>query len=189
MVMCNKRSSLHLHLSPPSIQRSHRNSPLNDPAAPDFPFHAPFTVDYSLRSQAHSSGHPYIGQTVQLPPSTSSHPMDPSMITLLQTLRGTGVPYRGGVYDDDALAQQLDLLRKLHRHHYARPPPVHIRTGYIATDEYIMRMHAESTQQQRRRPAPLNLRARNTWQTRGERWRGAVECEHCVGREGLSDAG
>ena len=27
------------------------------------------------------------------------------MITLLQTLRGTGVPYRGGVYDDNALAQ------------------------------------------------------------------------------------
>ena len=133
--MCNKRRSLSLHLGPPSIQRSHRNSRLNDPAAGDFPFNAPFTVDHSLRSQAQCS-HPYIGQgqIVQLPPSTSSHPMNPSMITVLQTLRGTAVPYRGGVYDDDALAQQLDLLRKLHQHHYARRPPVHIRIGYTATE-------------------------------------------------------
>ena len=50
-----------------------------------------------------------------------------------------------------------------------------------------MRTHAESTQQQGRCPALLNLRARNTWQTRaGER--GAVVCEHCVGRGGLLDA-
>lgn len=154
---------------PPSIQRSHSNSRLNVPVAPDFSSNAPFTVDYSLapgrpaRSQAHSP-HPYIGQgqTVQLPPSTSPHPMDPSMITLLQTLRGTGVPYRGGVYDDDASAQHLDLLQKSHQHHYARSPPVHTRTGYTATEEYIMRAHAESTQQQRRRPAPLDLRPRNT---------------------------
>ena len=150
---------------PPSIHRSHSNNRLNVPAAPDFSSNAPFAVDYSLapgrpvRLQAHSP-HPYIGQgqTVQLPPSTSPHPMDPSMITLLQTLRGTGVPYRGGVYDDDASAQHLDHLQKSHQNHYARPPPVHTRTGYTATEEYIMRAHAESAQQQRRRPAPLDLR-------------------------------
>ncbi|KIK02724.1 hypothetical protein K443DRAFT_53536, partial [Laccaria amethystina LaAM-08-1] len=157
-----------MSLPPPSIQRSHSNSRLNVPAAPDFSSNAPFAVDYSLapglpaRSRAHSP-HPYIGQgqTVQMPPSTSPHPMDPSMITLLQTLRGTGVPYRGGVYDDDASAQHLDLLQKPHQHQYARPPPVHTRTGYTATEEYIMRAHAESAQQQRRRPAPLDLRSRN----------------------------
>lgn len=161
-----------LPLPPPSIQRSHSNSRLNVSAAPDFSSNASFTVDYSLapgrpaRSQAHSP-HPYIGQgqTVQLPPSTSPHPMDPSMVTLLQTLRGTGVPYRGGVYDDDASAQHLDLLQKSHQHHYARPPPVHTRTGYTATEEYIMRAHAESNQQQRRRPAPLDLRSRSTRRT------------------------
>ena len=83
---------------PPFIQRSRSNSRLSVPAAPVFPSNAPFTMDDSLapgqpaRLQPAHSPHPYIGQgqAVQLPPSTSSHPMDPSMITLLQTLRGTG---------------------------------------------------------------------------------------------------
>ena len=121
------------------IQRSHSNSRLDLPAAPGFPSDVPFTVDYSLapgrpaRLQAHSP-HPLIGQgqTVQQPPSTSSHPMDPSMITLLQTLRGT-VPYRGGIYDTMLLPSILILLQMLHQHHYARPLPVHIRTGSAAT--------------------------------------------------------
>ena len=120
--------------------------------------------------------------------------MDPAMVSLLDSLRSSGVPYQGGSaggYVDQgsgdleyvqnqrlgqgrpyqlATSQSVDNL-----HQYSRPAPAYTRSGYTATEEYIMRAHAESAalahaqaqqqhhQQQspaaeRRRPAPLDLK-------------------------------
>ena len=103
----------------------------------------------------HSARPDYTATTFHLAPSYGPIYDDP-----FADPKGHGVTYC--VYDDEALAQQLDHLQKLHQHHYALPPPVYIRTGYIATEEYILRVHAESTHPHRRRPAPLDLRAINT---------------------------
>ena len=120
-------------------------------------------------------------------------PMDPTMVALLDSLRGSGVPYKAG--DSDYTQNQRSLGHHLHppphslQHHnhlgasrsvgdipYSRPAPAYTRSGYTATEEYIMRAHADSAalaqahaqaqyqqqQQQkaaeRRRPAPLDLR-------------------------------
>ena len=120
--------------------------------------------------------------------------MDPAMVSLLDSLRSSGVPYQGGSasgYIDQA-SGDLDYMQNQrlgqgrpyqmttsqsmdNLHAYSRPAPAYTRSGYTATEEYIMRAHAESAalahaqaqqqhqQQQnaaaeRRRPAPLDLR-------------------------------
>jgi hypothetical protein len=115
-------------------------------------------------------------------------PMDPAMVTLLDSLRGNAVP--------DYMQNQrsvgvghhphppphslqhhnhLGASRSLSDISYSRPAPAYTRSGYTATEEYIMRAHADSAnlaqaqaqaqyqqqQQQaaeRRRPTPLDLR-------------------------------
>ncbi|KIM38070.1 hypothetical protein M413DRAFT_39972, partial [Hebeloma cylindrosporum] len=97
--------------------------------------------------------------------------MDPAMVSLLDSLRSSGVPYQGGSTGGYlSTSQSMDNLQQ-----YSRPTPAYTRSGYTATEEYIMRAHAESAalahaqaqqqhnQQQsvaaeRRRPAPLDLR-------------------------------
>ncbi|PPQ78268.1 hypothetical protein CVT25_011727 [Psilocybe cyanescens] len=149
-------------------------------------------VDYSLapgRGQNIRSRSPYETQYSSQPqlghvqPSLPS-PMDPTMSALLDSLRRNGVPYQdaSGGFDNYstevnyphgqpglahqqhhlAATQSLDNIQQ-----YARPAPVYTRSGYTPTEEYIMRVHAESaalatqTQQhlqaERRRPAPLDL--------------------------------
>ena len=168
-------------------------------------------VDYSLAPGRNLSGgmghgrgpspgiHPY--QTQQssnwsphgLNQGHGQSPMDPAMVTLLDSLRGNGVPYKAG--DSDYMQNQrsvgvghlppppppsfhhshLGASRSLGDMSYSRPAPAYTRSGYTATEEYIMRAHADSAalaqaqaqsqyqQQQaaeRRRPAPLDLRRR-----------------------------
>ena len=121
-------------------------------------------------------------------------PMDPTMVALLDSLRGNGVPYKAGESDFIQNQRSVGVGHHLHplphslQHHnhlgasrsmgdisYSRPAPAYTRSGYTATEEYIMRAHADSAalaqaqaqaqyqqQQQkaaeRRRPAPLDLR-------------------------------
>ena len=115
-------------------------------------------------------------------------PMDPTMIALLDSLRGNGVPFKAGESDFIQNQRSVEVGHHLHplQHHnhlgasrsmgdlsYSRPAPAYTRSGYTATEEYIMRAHADSAalaqaqaqaqfQQQkaaeRRRPAPLDLR-------------------------------
>lgn len=124
-------------------------------------------------------------------------PMDPTMVALLDSLRGNGVPYKAG--DSDYTQNQrsfgvghhphptphslqhpnhLGASRSLGDMSHSRPAPAYTRSGYTATEEYIMRAHADSAalaqaqaqvhyqqQQQRqaaerRRPTPLDLRRR-----------------------------
>ena len=115
-------------------------------------------------------------------------PMDPTMIALLDSLRGNGVPFKAGESDFIQNQRSVGVGQHLHplQHHnhlgasrsmgdisYSRPAPAYTRSGYTATEEYIMRAHADSAalaqaqaqaqyQQQkaaeRRRPAPLDLR-------------------------------
>jgi hypothetical protein len=119
-------------------------------------------------------------------------PMDPTMVALLDSLRGNGVPYKAGDSDYIQNQRSVGIGHQLHpppqslQHHnhlaasrslgdisYSRPAPAYTRSGYTATEEYIMRAHADSAalaqaqaqaqyQQQkaaeRRRPAPLDLR-------------------------------
>ena len=121
-------------------------------------------------------------------------PMDPTMVALLDSLRGNGVPYKAGDSDYIQNQRSVGVGHHLHplphslQHHnhlgasrsmgdisYSRPAPAYTRSGYTATEEYIMRAHADSAalaqaqaqahyqqQQQRvaerRRPAPLDLR-------------------------------
>ncbi|KAF8157126.1 hypothetical protein B0H34DRAFT_798438 [Crassisporium funariophilum] len=126
--------------------------------------------------------------------------MDPAMVALLDSLRSSGAPYRSNYPHGSAGGsveymqqpqrsmshQQQHQPRMVHpQYHgalaasqsmsempYARPGPAYTRSGYTATEEYIMRAHAESAalaqaqaqhhhQQhvvERRRPAPLDLR-------------------------------
>ena len=120
--------------------------------------------------------------------------MDPTMVALLDSLRGNGVPYKAGDSDFIQNQRSVGVGHHLHplphslQHHnhlgasrsmgdisYSRPAPAYTRSGYTATEEYIMRAHADSAalaqaqaqaqyqqQQQkaaeRRRPAPLDLR-------------------------------
>ena len=122
-------------------------------------------------------------------------PMDPTMVALLDSLRGNGVPFKAGDSDYIQNQRSVGVGHHLHppphsfQHHnhlgasrslgdisYSRPAPAYTRSGYTATEEYIMRAHADSAalaqaqaqaqyqqqQQQkaaeRRRPAPLDLR-------------------------------
>jgi hypothetical protein len=99
----------------------------------------------------------------QLAHSHSPSTMDPAMVSLLDSLRSSGVPYQGGSvggYADQgsgeleymqnqrlsqgrpyqlATSQSMDNL-----HQYSRPAPAYTRSGYTVTEEYIMRAHAES---------------------------------------------
>ncbi|KAF8799564.1 hypothetical protein BYT27DRAFT_7217680 [Phlegmacium glaucopus] len=132
--------------------------------------------------------------------------MDPTMVALLDSLRGNGVPYKAG--DSDYMQNHrsagighhphpstqahslqhhnhLGASRSLGDISYSRPVPAYTRSGYTATEEYIMRAHADSAalaqaqaqaqyqqqqQQQaaeRRRPTPLDLRRRQ-WGDEGQ---------------------
>lgn len=116
--------------------------------------------------------------------------MDPAMVTLLDSLRGNGVPYRAGdlnyMQNQRSVGAHLPPSLQNHSHlgasrslgdmSYPRTMPAYTRSGYTATEEYIMRAHADSAalaqaqaqaqyqQQQlvaeRRRPIPLDLRRR-----------------------------
>ena len=110
-------------------------------------------------------------------------PMDPTMVALLDSLRGNGVPdymqnqRSVGVGQHPHLPphslqhpSHLGGSRSLGDISYSRPGPAYTRSGYTAAEEYIMRAHADSAalaqaqahQQhqtaERRRPAPLDLR-------------------------------
>ena len=116
-------------------------------------------------------------------------PMDPAMVNLLHSLRGNGVPsdymqnerpVGVGHHPHPPLHSpqhhnHLGASRSLGDISYSRPAPAYTRSGYTATEEYIMRAHADSAalaqaqaqaqyqqqQQQaaeRRRPTPLDLR-------------------------------
>ncbi|KAJ3494163.1 hypothetical protein NLJ89_g10864 [Agrocybe chaxingu] len=143
-----------------------------------------------------------LGPYSQLPSSASAN-MDPAMTALLDSLRANGVPYNGsgaGGYSDIrgendysrggfGGRQQVGHGQHYHGHQqlptsqslgdlqqYSRPAPAYTRSGYTATEEYIMRAHAETAafaqaqaqqhhqhQQitaERRRPAPLDLQRR-----------------------------
>ncbi|KAF9446628.1 rCop c3, partial [Macrolepiota fuliginosa MF-IS2] len=124
-----------------------------------------FEVDYSL-----APGRSLPAQRIQSPSTlvnpahtqpysrSASRNVDPSMTILLDGLRGNGGSFRGSntaAYDHYPQQHNLSVQSP----HYVpddysvRPPPVHARSGYTATEEFIMRAHAES----RRRPAPLDL--------------------------------
>lgn len=143
--------------------------------------------------------------------------MDPAMVALLDSLRGNGVPYKAG--DSDYMQNQrsvgvghhphppphplqhqnhLGASRSLGNMSYSRPSPAYTRSGYTATEEYIMRAHADSAalaqaqaqaqyqqqqQQQaaeRRRPTPLDLRRRQ----RGEEGQDESGANIAVGLRG-----
>ena len=140
-----------------------------------YPYQTQQSSNWSLHgpNQGHGHGQP---------------PMDPTMVALLDSLRANGVPYKAG--DSDYIQNQRPVGVGHHlQHHnhlgasrsmgdisYSRPTPAYTRSGYTATEEYIMRAHADSAalaqaqaqaqyqqqQQQkaaeRRRPAPLDLR-------------------------------
>lgn len=155
-------------------------------AVPEYPYHdfssnsiqlpAPrpvFEVDYSLApgrtiptQRLHSpSSSTYVAHNQQQFNRPAPRGVDPSMAILLDNLRNNSSSFRSsnaGHYD--AYQQQPNLFPQNQQYlsdEYAapRPPPAHAKSGYTATEEYIMRAHAES----RRRPAPLDLatQARN----------------------------
>lgn len=132
-----------------------------------------FTVDYSRAPQPHyvpsqtSSHHnvqyPRYDNAIDLRPAT----MDPSMAALMATLRNNGSPYQPNM--------ALPMEEEIYQQH--RPSQAHLvntdsldfnqgygdhvrgsqpRMDYTATEEYILRAHAESAAQ-RRRPPPLDL--------------------------------
>ena len=99
----------------------------------------------------------------QLAHGHSPSTMDPAMVSLLDSLRSSGVPSQGGSlggYADQAggeleymqgqrlsqgrpyqlaTSQSMDNL-----YQHSRPAPAYTRSGYTAMEEYIMRAHAES---------------------------------------------
>jgi hypothetical protein len=86
------------------------------------------------------------------------------MAILLDNLRNNNAPFRSssaGNYDAYPLQHNLAMQTQqyLPDEYTMRPPPAQAKSGYTATEEFIMRAHAES----RRRPAPLDLavQARN----------------------------
>ncbi|KAF5324104.1 hypothetical protein D9619_011389 [Psilocybe cf. subviscida] len=136
------------------------------------------------------SGHAQLGHT---PPPSS---MDPAMAALLNSLNNNGAPYQGTAtpgYTPEELGyglhgqqQQHSLGHGVHHlstsqsvdnlHQYARAAPAYTRSGYTATEEYIMRAHAESAalaqaqvqaQLDRRRPAPLDFSRRRSEEENG----------------------
>jgi hypothetical protein len=150
---------------------------------------SPGTYPYQTQQSSNWSPHgPNQGHGLGQPP------MDPTMVALLDSLRGNGVPYKAGDSDYIQNQRSVGVGHYLHplphslQHHnhlgasrslgdisYSRPAPAYTRSGYTATEEYIMRAHADSAalaqaqaqaqyqqQQQkaaeRRRPAPLDLR-------------------------------
>lgn len=80
------------------------------------------------------------------------------MAILLDNLRGSGSSLRGpGAISYDTYGQQHNIALQSQQYvsdnYGLRSSPAHARSGYTATEEFIMRAHAES----RRRPAPLDL--------------------------------
>ncbi|EKM76942.1 hypothetical protein AGABI1DRAFT_44130, partial [Agaricus bisporus var. burnettii JB137-S8] len=89
-----------------------------------------------------------------------SRTLDTPAAILLDNLRGGSNALRGGPAVYDTYGQQYDnAAHQSHRYvpdNYAsRPSPAQARSGYTATEEYIMRAHAES----RHRGIPLDLAA------------------------------
>lgn len=138
-----------------------------------------FTVDYSLapgrpyiRSQTPGHNSPY-HHHASLPSDVRTPAMDPTMAALLDSLRGGGVPFQSA---NSYSGGQSGAYQDLPHHHTLNhgglnalddiaygisyegdAGAVHPRSGYTATEEFIMRAHADSNVSQRRRPPPLDL--------------------------------
>lgn len=126
-----------------------------------------FEVDYTLVPgrnhpvqgvQASSSGFinsPYARQYG----GGASRTPDTSTAILLENLRGGNNSLRGGPVYDTYGQQYNSAAHQSHQYvpdnYVSRPSPTHARSGYTATEEYIMRAHAES----RHRGIPLDLAA------------------------------
>lgn len=152
------------------------------------PYHAQQGLGYQ---QEAFSRHAQLGHT---PPPPS---MDPAMNALLNSFNNSGAPYQGttsgytseelryGVHDQQHHslghghghgAHHLPTSQSVDSslHQYARAAPAYTRSGYTATEEYIMRAHAESAvlaqaqaQLDRRRPAPLDFSRRRSEEESG----------------------
>ncbi|KAF8338669.1 hypothetical protein F5887DRAFT_1236013 [Amanita rubescens] len=144
----------------------------------DFPNnHLPptgLTVDYSLTPSAS-----YVSPRLQTSISTSymssqqrdpvSPNVDPAMLTLLDSLRGSRSFHNG-----DYASHDNDIQYNIRPQIPSRTPHVlddfgyaapqyPLRNGYTPTEEYIMRAHAESTAlRQGRRPPPIDLYRRRS---------------------------
>ena len=150
-----------------------------DPLYSDFPNNhlspTGLTVDYSLNPNAS-----YVSPRLQTSISTSymgSHQrdpispnVDPAMLTLLDSLRGSRSFHNGDYasHDNDIpynIRPQMPASRTPHVSDdfgYATPQ-YPLRNGYTPTEEYIMRAHAESTAlRQGRRPPPIDLYRRRS---------------------------
>ncbi|KIL57630.1 hypothetical protein M378DRAFT_378564 [Amanita muscaria Koide BX008] len=123
----------------------------------DFPPDAEYISPGMRRSVSSPYPHPLSLQHID-----SSHKVDPSVLTLLDSLRGSR-PFPGGDYAAREHELQYNIgPRVSHRSsqiledlgYTTQQYP--LRNGYTPTEEYIMRAHAESAAQ-RRRPPPLDL--------------------------------
>jgi hypothetical protein len=135
-----------------------------------------FTVDYSLapgrqppRTQTPTHTSPY-HHHAPLPSEARTQSMDPTMAALLESLRGNGAPFQAtnaytggqGAYQDHShhiLANRGSIHIPAEMEYgmgYGQATTTQTRSGYTATEEFIMRAHADSNAQ-RRRPAPLDL--------------------------------
>ncbi|KXN82757.1 Sporulation-specific protein 5 [Leucoagaricus sp. SymC.cos] len=123
-----------------------------------------FEVDYTL-----APGRSLPAQRIQSPgmiqPGHSQQfgrplprSIDPSMAILLDNIRNNNPSFRGpGPSHYDNYPQQHSLAFQNQAYtpddYNMRPPPAQAKSGYTATEEFIMRAHAES----RRRPTPTSL--------------------------------
>ncbi|KAF5349254.1 hypothetical protein D9756_009432 [Leucocoprinus leucothites] len=126
-----------------------------------------FEVDYSIAPErsipAQRMQSPLALTHMQQYNRPAPRSVDPSMAILLDNLRNNNPSFRGpntGHYD--VYPQQHNIALQNQQYipdEYTVRPPAHAKSGYTATEEYIMRAHVES----RRRPAPLDLalQARN----------------------------
>lgn len=143
--------------------------PYNDFSSNSIQLPAPrpaFEVDYSLApgravpvQRMHSPGLNLAGYSQQYS-RPAPRGVDPSMTIILDNLRDNNSSLRGSntihydAYSQHNLTMQSQQSQQYLTDEYAlRPPPAHAKSGYTATEEYIMRAHAES----RHRSAPLDI--------------------------------
>ncbi|KAF8873765.1 hypothetical protein BD779DRAFT_282096 [Infundibulicybe gibba] len=133
-----------------------------------------FAVDYSLAPQRMHTP-PLIGTQQPYARSAGSRTMDPTMAALLNSLRNGAVPFQANnpYAHVDFLAQHYPAIvsNRNTRASMGKEAPPHLsdfssnhqqgldRGGYTATEEYILRAHANSNAE-RRKPPPLDLARR-----------------------------
>lgn len=158
-------------------------------ATPDYPYNdfssnsiqlpAPrpaFEVDYSLApgraipvQRMHSPGLNHVGHSQQYS-RPAPRGVDPSMTIILDNLRNNNSSFHGSnvvhydAYSQHNLAMQNQQNQQYLTDEYAlRSSPIHAKSGYTATEEYIMRAHAES--RHRSTPFDIALQAKSRRET------------------------